>query len=270
MALVDRYSEACGLFEFDIATPLFEQMCADFDVLAPVPLDEAHLAGVGERPGVYALHHRGSLVYVGKADDDARGRLKKHWRQLHGRAGITPAEVGFRCLHFAYTWDPFKPEAHMIDRYQPGWNSKGFGPNDPGRQRDTTHLDDDHWHVRYPLDPDYICHGVPAGQYDALELLRLVAKKAPFWVRFQGNREARSASARIHYEAAHADFVRAKPILVLKDDMTARELLVMVARALPNPDMWQLTQLPSHLLLYRETDADYPRMHRLWPPATEP
>jgi hypothetical protein len=265
MALTDRFSEGCGLFEFDISTPLFEQMCTDFEQLAPVALDDQHLANVNEKPGVYGLHHRGKLVYVGKADDDARGRLRKHWKQLHGRTGITPDEVSFRCLHFAYTWDPFKPEAHMIERYAPSWNNRGFGPNDPGRRRDRTNLADSHWHVRYPLDPDFACEGVPAGQYDALELLRLVARESPYWVRFQGNREGRTDEERAQYEAAHADFGSASVVAVPSDDMSVGRLLVLAVEALPNPHEWQLTQLPSHLLLYRESDAAYPRMTRLWP-----
>lgn len=266
MGLTETFSQGCGLFEFDISTPLFEQMCSDFDDLTPVPLNETNLAGVGEKPGVYGLHHKGRLVYVGKADESARMRLRKHWGQLHGRIGIAPDEVSFRCLHFARTWDAFKPEAHMIERYQPSWNKRGFGPNDPGRRRDTTNLADDHWHVRYPLDPDYACSGVPAGQYDILELLRLVAKGAPYWVRFQGNREGRSAAERAQHEAAHADFGAASPIVVPRDGTSVRQLLELAVRGLPNPDAWQLTQLPSHILLYRESDATYPRMTRLWPP----
>lgn len=265
MALTETFSEGCGLFEFDIATPLFEQMCVDFDRLTPLALSETNLANVGERPGVYGLHHEGRLVYVGKADTDARGRLHKHWKQLHGRVGIGPDEVSFRCLHFAYTWDPFKPEAHMIERYRPSWNSKGFGPNDPGRRRDRTSLADTHWHVRYPLNPGYACVGVPSGQYDVLELLRTVAKDAPYWVRFQGNREGRTNEERALYEDAHADFAAAKPVDVAREGMSVLELLLLAVGALPKPDEWQLTQLPSHLLLYRETDATYPQMTRLWP-----
>ena len=264
MALTDKFSDGCGLFEFDIATPLFEQMCVDFDLLAPVPLDESHLAEVAERPGVYGLHHRGELVYVGKADGSARTRLRKHRKQLHGRFGIAQEDVSFRCLHFAYTWDPFQPEAHMVEKYDPSWNNSGFGPNDPGRQRDRTNLKDTHWHVRFPLDPDFACPGIPAAQYDVLELLREVAKQAPYWVRFQGNRESRSDQERLLYEAAQADFAAAKIVTVPADDMSVRELLLLAIQALPNPEEWQLTQLPSHLLLYREKDAVYPRMTRLW------
>ena len=265
MALTDQFSAGCGLFEFDIAGPLFEQMCADFDLLTPIVLSKPNLAKVGERPGVYALHHAGDLVYVGKADADARGRLSKHWKQLHGRVGIDPGDVSFRCLHFAHTWDPFQPEAHMIARYGPAWNHRGFGPNDPGRQRDRTNLADSHWHVKYPLNPAYPCQGVPSGQYDVLELLRTIAKDAPFWVRFQGNREGRTAQGRRLYEDAHSDFAAAEVIEVPQSGMGASDLLLLAVSSLPNPDEWQLTQLPSHLLLYRERDATYPRMTCLWP-----
>jgi len=55
LGLVDRYSDACGLFEFDIATPLFQQMCVDFDKLRPLRLDESNLGEVAEKPGVYGL-----------------------------------------------------------------------------------------------------------------------------------------------------------------------------------------------------------------------
>lgn len=265
MTVTNGSSEACGLFEFDIATPLFEQMRADFERLRPVPLNEVSLSEVSESPGVYGLEHGGALVYVGKADDDARSRLRKHWRQLHGRAGISPDEVSFRCLHFAHTWDPFKPEAYMIKHYRPSWNNRGFGPNDPGRHRDRTNLRKDGWHVLYPLDPAYRCRAVPAGQYAVLELLRLVAKEAPFWVRFQGNREGQLDEERLQYEAAHKDFAAALPVRVSEDNMEVRELLLLAISALPNPQEWQLTQLPSHLLLYREKGAVYPRMNVLWP-----
>lgn len=72
MTLVNRFSEGCGLFEFDIATPLFDQLAADFELLTPDPLQPSFLDAVDSRPGLYGLQHQGSLVYVGKADVSAR------------------------------------------------------------------------------------------------------------------------------------------------------------------------------------------------------
>lgn len=82
MTLVGRFSDGCGLFEFDIATPLFQQLALDFDLLAPVALQDSNLESVEERPGIYGLHYNDSVVYIGKADDSAKSRLGKHRRQL--------------------------------------------------------------------------------------------------------------------------------------------------------------------------------------------
>ena len=265
MTLVGRFSDGCGLFEFDVATPLFQQMGSDFDLLAPIPLQDLDLESVEERPGIYGLHHNGSVVYIGKADDSARSRLEKHRRQLQGRAGISPSEISFRCLHFAHTWDAFKPESHMISLYSPSWNSRGFGPNDPGRRRDKTRLADTHWHVLYPVDPEYPCLGIPEGTYDVLELLRLVCKCSPYWIRFQGNRNGDTDEERRSYEQAHEDFSASREIVIQENGMSVRSLLLLAVQSLPVPDEWQLTLLPSHILLYRERAEVYPRMRVLWP-----
>lgn len=267
MTLVNRFSDGCGFFEFDIATPLFEQLSSDFDLLAPLPLLDSNLITVEERPGIYGLHHNGSLVYIGKADESAKTRLQKHRRQLQGRLGIIPDEVSFRCLHFAHTWDAFKPESYMITRYSPSWNSRGFGPNDPGRRRDKTQLANNHWHVLYPIDPDYRCPEIPSGSYDILELLRLICRHAPFWIRFQGNRNGDTDEERRLYEQAHTDFSASRVIIVPSDGMSVRSLLLLAVQALPAPNEWQLTLLPSHILLYRERGETYPRMQSLWPQA---
>ncbi len=266
MTLVNRFSEGCGLFEFDIATPLFDQLAADFELLTPDPLQPSFLDAVDSRPGLYGLQHQGSLVYVGKADMSARDRLSKHRRQLEGRIGISPEEVSFRCLHFAHTWDPFKPESHMIRKYSPIWNLRGFGPNDPGRMRDKTRLNDDHWHVRYPIDPNHRCEGIPVGLYDPLELLRLVCKEAPYWVHFQGNRSGKSDEEQQIYEEAHRDFSFSKPVSVPASMMSVKDLVCLAIQALPQPNAWQVTLLPSHLLIYREVKEIYSRMLILWPP----
>jgi len=265
VTLVDRFSDGCGLFEFDIATPLFQQLASDFDLLAPLRLHDLNLTSVEERPGIYGLQHNGLVVYIGKADDSAKSRLEKHRRQLQGRIGISPGEVSFRCLHFAHTWDAFKPESHMISLYSPSWNSRGFGPNDPGRRRDKTQLADTHWHVLYPVDPEYPCSEIPPGTYDVLELLRLVCRHTPYWIRFQGNRNGDTAEERRLYEQAHADFAASRIIVIQESGMSVRSLLLSAVQSLPAPNQWQLTLLPSHILLYREREEVYPKMRLLWP-----
>lgn len=267
MTLVTKFSDGCGFFEFDIASPLFQQLSSDFDLLSPVPLDESKLASVEEKPGIYGLHYNGEVVYIGKADDSAKSRLEKHYRQLQGRIGISPGDVSFRCLHFARTWDAFKPESHMISLSSPSWNSRGFGSNDPGRRRDKTRLADNHWHVLYPIDPDYRCAEIQSGSYDILELLRLVCRCAPYWIKFQGNRNGETDEERRSYELAHADFSTSEEIIIRDPGMSVRSLLLLAIHSLPTPDEWQLTLLPSHIFLYREKSEVYPRMQLLWPPS---
>lgn len=269
MALTAEPAPGTGDFEFDIATPLFEQIQTAFDAIDAVDLSEQNLGSVEARAGVYGLLHNGRLVYVGKADANVAGRVSKHRRQISGRLGINIDDVSFKCLYLALTWDPFKPEEYLIQHYDtgelPGWNGKGFGTNDPGRNRDHTDLGDDHWHVRFPLDPDYPCSSVGAGEWPALQLLREIASEAPYWVRFQGNRPGRTGETRRQYEDAQRDY-EATRVAVPQPAMSVKNLLLKVVRSLPDPNEWQLTQMPGHLLLYKERDETYPRMKCLWPP----
>lgn len=269
MALTAEPAPGTGGFEFDIATPLFEQIQTAFDAIAAVDISKQNLGSVEERAGVYGLLHIGRLVYVGKADANVAGRLSKHRRQISGRLGLSVDDIAFKCLYLALTWDPFKPEEYLIQHYntdqEPGWNGKGFGINDPGRNRDHTDLGDDHWHVRFPLDPNYPCPTIEAGEWPALDLLREVASAAPYWVRFQGNRPGPTGETRRQYEDAQQDY-EATTVVVSQSGASVQRLLLEVVRSMPNPNEWQLTQLPGHLLLYKERDETYPRMKRLWPP----
>jgi hypothetical protein len=130
---------------------------------------------------------------------------------------------------------------------------------------DKTRLRDDHWHVQYPINPDYPCVGIPAGNYDVLELLRFVCKEAPYWVRFQGNRSGKTEEEQKLYEEAHRDFSASKPVSIPVDMMTVKDLVCLAIQALPHPSEWQVTILPSHLLVYKETNEVYPRMKVIWP-----
>lgn len=261
-------ASGAGEFEFDIATPLFRQIQAAFAEVDFAELSPLGLAALEGRPAVYGLEHGGQLVYVGKADEDVRSRLRKHRRLLMGRSNMVPDQVRFRCVYLARTWDPFKPEGYLIRHYRtrefPGWNGQGFGSNDPGRNRDHTDLGEGHWHVRFPLDPDWPCDEITAGRYEMLELLTAVKESCPFWVRFQGHRQGRGADSPQQHAEARTDFQAAAPVDVPARGMAAKDLLLLAVQALPRPDEWQLTQLPSHLLLYKERDASYPRMRVLW------
>lgn len=245
-------------FEFDLATPLFNQIRKTFDSVTPVPLDNEHLRQIEDRPGLYGLHLDGQPVYIGKADDSVLTRLRKHHRTIAGRKNISPEQVEFRCVYLAITWDPFKPETALMKYYRTtepwGWNEKGFGANDPGRKRDWTHLDEDHWHRRYPLNPEWRCSSIVAGEYGAEQLLSEIGSDVPFWFRYEKTPQAR--------EQYHATTVS-----VPRNAMSARDLLRLVASTLGHA--WQATITPSHMLLYNEQKMEYPFMEVIWPPQND-
>lgn len=145
-------------FEFDLETPLFQQIRAAFLEIEPAPLDNNYISAIHDRSGVYGLLLFGKLVYIGKADGSVRGRLQDHRWTLSGRMNLSIEDMAFKAVVFAETWNPFKPEAALMAEFgtmENGWNGKGFGIHDPGRRRDHTNLGDDHFHVLYPLNYNF-------------------------------------------------------------------------------------------------------------------
>lgn len=246
-------------FEFDLAAPLFEQIRQAFESVEPVALDASNLQRIENRAGVYGLYLDDEIVYVGKADKSVASRLRNHHRTIAGRRNIETSRVKFKCVYLATTWDPFKPEAALMDHYGTkrglGWNYRGFGANDPGRNRDQTALDENHWHRRFPLNPDWPCDSITPGTYSAFDLLERIADDVPFWFRFEGRRGGESDEARRECERVTVGVPQA--------GMTAWELLYRVASRL-GPG-WQATITPSHMLLYKERGQSYPLGEIIWP-----
>jgi hypothetical protein len=261
--------EGTAEFNFDLAGPLFVQMRDLLEKVKPMPLALTYTNSLPEKPGVYVLRHEGIAVYVGKADDSVRIRLSRHAETLRGRQKLVIEDMTFSCITFAPTWNPFLPESHLIEHYQTagsrGWNGKGFGSNEPGVVRGGTHLKDDNFYKRFPLRDDWICEGVPPGEHSStLELLRTIKREVPFYFKFQGNRVEGNSAKRRMAEEARRDYDSTR-ILVPRTGMTARELLILIAKSLPG--QWQATITPSHMLLYKEHGAEYPEMKVVWPPA---
>ena len=55
-------------FDLDIPIAIHAQLVEAFDVLAPTLLSEWDALAPPSSLGVYGLHYKGNLVYVGKAD----------------------------------------------------------------------------------------------------------------------------------------------------------------------------------------------------------
>jgi hypothetical protein len=106
--------------------------------------------------GVYALYHKGKLVYIGKASAgtteskvNIRGRLNTHFRKIDSRQSISCSEMKCRFLTFDSEWWVFAAEFALITHYKPLWNNSGFGSNVEGAGRPGTHRVS-RWNSLYP------------------------------------------------------------------------------------------------------------------------
>jgi hypothetical protein len=91
--------------------------------------------------GVYVLYEAGVPRYLGKADN-VHNRLRQHLRKLSGRLNVILEEIGYKALLLDSSMSTAANEAILIALFQARhddmWNGRGFGPKDPGRERDTT------------------------------------------------------------------------------------------------------------------------------------
>ncbi|MGC9454642.1 MAG: Eco29kI family restriction endonuclease [Phycisphaerae bacterium] len=249
---------AVGRFEFDLATPFFDQLLAFFDDLGAAPLTEGQIGKLQPLQGVYGLLWRNRVVYVGKSDGPLTDRLTQHRVKLSGRQNIHPEDVSFRAAYLAETWVPLAPEAKLIRHYQRQglceWNGNGFGPHDPGRNREETDKPPDGFDSQFPIRIDFPTK-IPAGDYEANDLLQRMKAALPYTFRYETD------NPRGGWRAGSSKY-NGKRISVATDNMPANEFLTTVAEQLG--PTWQATAFPSHLILYEER-RNYTYGNILWP-----
>jgi len=234
-----------GEFEIDIISALSSQLVDTLEQLEKGPLDLVSEPEVVEsRQGVYQLFQGTRLVYVGKADN-LKKRLTEHRTKIAGRRNITTQEMSFRCLYIHKNWTTLAPETALIKHYQgeglSEWNGNGFGPHDPGRNREQTDKAPDGFDVQYPIRDDWRMDSIEAGEWNARELLIEMKRELPYLLRFQAvNRNA--------YQRGHPAYNDLR-ISVPRSGMPACELLALIAHSIPGA---QGTIFPSHMILYLE------------------
>ncbi len=136
------------------------------------------------------------------------------------------------------------------------WNGNGFGPHDPGRDRETTNKPPEGFDAKYPIREDWVCDWVSVGTYDAFELLKMLKSNLPYLLRFE-MLEKKSRTPHPSLSGVVVD--------VPRGGLRADELLTIVANKLAG---WQLTVFPSHMILYRENRL-YDHGQRLWPKSAD-
>jgi hypothetical protein len=253
-ALLVPYS---GRFEIDIIFALSSQLVNALEKLEIGSLTEIEISSLETGQGVYQLFYGKALVYVGQARS-LRKRLAEHYGKISGRKNIDVSEMGFKCVFVHPNWTALAPEDALIKHHRKlgkgncPWNGNGFGPHDPGRQRETTNKTPEGFDANYPIKEDWPCSWIKAGEYTAEALLRSLKRGLPYLLRFE---TAEPKSSKPHPDCISAN------VDVPSDGMPANELLRQVAMSLPG---WQATIFPGHMILYKEQQA-YRHGKVIWP-----
>ncbi len=123
-------------FDFDLDRGIREQVVQKLEASEFLPL--AKNVGPPES-GIYALYHKGILVYIGKASKGTtksrrtlRARLNEHVNKLGSRQNLELANLQCRYLTFASEWWVFAAEFALMVHYKPEWNASGIGSKVPG------------------------------------------------------------------------------------------------------------------------------------------
>ncbi|HAT30203.1 MAG TPA: hypothetical protein DCW29_04930 [Janthinobacterium sp.] len=170
------------------------QLMERLDGMAESTINDAALAELALlqsqedcRQGVYVLHYDGAPVYQGKANDVA-DRLSQHFEKLKGRRGIDPCRVGYKALLLDKSMGTAANEDLLISMFKKKhanmWNGAGFGPKDPGQNRDTTKPG---WFdTRFPIVADFpiLLSLDAAGGVELAVLLAQMKARLPYVFRY--------------------------------------------------------------------------------------
>lgn len=240
-----KESKPYGRFDFDLASAVTEQLIAAFDALPVGPLVKTTLKEIEAEQGVYQLFLKGKLVYVGKAEIPLPKRLEEHRWNLFGRHNVDMKDLGFKGLIIHKNWAPSVHENILIRHYRnqgdSEWNLSGFGNHDPGRKREDTETNENHFDALYPIKKDFVPDGISAGVWNARDLLSQIKVALPFTFRYEAE-DSRPAKGSPKYNEIS--------VTIPRDGMTAEELLDQIIRVFPKG--WQATFFPGRVILYEE------------------
>lgn len=250
-------------FSLNITEAMRGQLVNSLAELTPIQLSHENLLTVDNHPGVYRLFYDGKPVYVGKADKSLPQRLNKHLNKLGGRVdqlgGPLLDHISFYCLSIHEDLHALAPEKMLIREFkaarEAAWNFNGFGNNDPGRERDTSLVKENHFDRTYPINLEYeLTLGSSVKQDSLYGLLKALKDGAPFNIRFPDPRKTNYATM----ERSIAELESH-----LYESLTVRAWLELVARFLP--EGWLITALPGYVILYPETEPTrYPSRSGSW------
>jgi hypothetical protein len=137
-------------FEFEFDKAYTHQLIEKFEAS---PQHDLVMDVASPKKGVYALYHKGRLVYAGKAlDTTLKRRLNEHVRKIESRTNIRLADMSCRFLIINSDWYVRAGEHALITSYKPEWNASGFGSHVPGKGRPGIRTSK--WDSLYPIKKD--------------------------------------------------------------------------------------------------------------------
>ncbi|MCI0386479.1 GIY-YIG nuclease family protein [Streptomyces sp. CNQ085] len=258
--MADRYSDQ---FRLSITEALSTQLYAALKRLEPAPLTQENLdalapqaekLGLPSMSGVYQLFRQlpgeeRQLTYVGKADEPLPERLGNHLYKLSGREHISIDEMSFKCLFVEEDLSSVSPEKMLINEHlKTGkivWNNRGFGNNDPGRNRDRTVIKSNHFDLEFPVDLSHTVKGLTPGIQSLHDALWEIKRGIPFLFRFK-----------------HSPAFKKLMITVPDGGFTADEAFRFIAQHLPNK--WQICALLGWVIMYDDNPSLYPSARRYY------
>ncbi|MCG2585759.1 hypothetical protein [Massilia sp. TS11] len=181
-------------YTFDFLTTVSRQLSDQLEGMESTALNSGTLRQlsnfqdkVGSRQGVYVLYYADAPVYLGKAEN-VSARLFQHLEKLRGRRGIDQAKIGYKALLLGKSMSTAANENILInifkERHPDLWNGRGFGPKDPGKERDTTKPG---WFDQaFPIEPAYpiTLTEVVQGAIEIGKLFEQMKAQLPYVFRF--------------------------------------------------------------------------------------
>lgn len=226
-------------FRFSLPRAVTEQLVERLEQLTSSPLNNDALARLmafqsdsETAQGVDVIYQNGAAAYAGKADGLAE-RLAEHLWKLRGRQGIDLDAVGFKALLLDENWSTSANEGLLINHFKAKnecrWNGSGFGPKDPGKNRDGGEPNwfDNTFPVRDDFPVENIVDGMTVGA-----VLAQIKEQVPYLFRYE-----------VPAPAA------ATPLSLNGVSHTVRALGIASASALGSG--WQLMHFKNGFTLYR-------------------
>lgn len=184
-----------ALYVFDFLRTVSQQLKDTLEALPASPLNDEAIGRLHEfqaearsAQGVYLLIHDGEPRYIGKANN-VKDRLSQHLTKLRGRRHIDINALAYKVLLLDKSMSTAANEDILIglfkEQYANMWNGAGFGPKDPGKERDTTRPGK--FDRQHPIIDDYRI-SLRADDDGAVELGHLLAamkSQLPYVFRYQ-------------------------------------------------------------------------------------